>query len=486
MKINLQRVSALLSTCLTVNILSNSEISKAVNIDVSSSHKPHNQSIKINRIAQKQTVDCGFAYVDPANTRKTIQLKQFGINIDIPSNYRAMLHNDGKVEILDPGSFKMLQCIASNSNTTGQGYPSDSFKLVPNSQNLSPKQIVAKRVKQLNSEYGTPSITTHNWNNVEVTILEVTNAPVDYAIAWYKLPNVDGVVEIDAGGVDYSTNREVIVQLLETIRAIKSPAALGKQSKLTPVDKDNRNILDDIGNKFEIRLRLFIPSPAVAIAGNGIINKTTCRISLQALCVFNGDGRTFSYNEGTHKSIQNVVIDTKSESLLVGLPFDNPFRDFCPTYSYLPSQSFQVQGQPRWWWDFILGAVPRKTKKLQVTDNNSRVSVSRVDKNTVKADFYVRGKNPLIGLAPPFDAFLSVYIRQNVNGFPEYHINGSHDGFPAYEIYINGERVYDYNPVARGGSPAGSLGGRKEIIINQPYKPILQSYLEQPLEVCRK
>ncbi|WP_221774377.1 DUF3238 domain-containing protein, partial [Puniceicoccus vermicola] len=55
--------------------------------------------------------------------------------------------------------------------------------------------------------------------------------------------------------------------------------------------------------------------------------------------------------------------------------------------------------------------------------------------------------NPLVSGAPSINYTLKVTIDRNNN---TYTLEGTHDGFPAYEVYINGSRVYEHDPLETG------------------------------------
>lgn len=63
-----------------------------------------------------------------------------------------------------------------------------------------------------------------------------------------------------------------------------------------------------------------------------------------------------------------------------------------------------------------------------------------------------------ISLAPPINADMVVSFDVNGNGDIEYAVSGSHDGFPAYELYINQVLVYFWDPLAQGTGPLALLG----------------------------
>ncbi len=209
MKTPLLKVLVILSTCVTFNFLNTSRISRA-------EYKP-------NLLAQIPGHPCAFATVEPVKTTKKIELKQFGIKVEIPSNFRTMLDKNGKVEIVDPGTFKMLQCFARGGKGGGRGYGSDSFMIIANSQNITPKQAAQRELNKLTD--GIPSISTQNWKNIEVTILEIKDVGVDRGLGYYKLPNINGVVQIDPGGFGYGASRENVISLLKSMRLIDSSQA---------------------------------------------------------------------------------------------------------------------------------------------------------------------------------------------------------------------------------------------------------------------
>lgn len=76
--------------------------------------------------------------------------------------------------------------------------------------------------------------------------------------------------------------------------------------------------------------------------------------------------------------------------------------------------------------------------------------------------------NPLVSDSPAIDYDIDVTIDRSAG---TYSIVGIHDGFPAYEIYINGKRVYQHDPLATGEG-LDSLFGDGEHEINEIAKPL--------------
>lgn len=76
--------------------------------------------------------------------------------------------------------------------------------------------------------------------------------------------------------------------------------------------------------------------------------------------------------------------------------------------------------------------------------------------------------DPLISGAPAIDYTITITIDKAAG---TYSIQGSHDGYPAYEIYINGKRVYEHDPLATGDGIM-SLFGTGEYDINVVGKPL--------------
>ena len=76
--------------------------------------------------------------------------------------------------------------------------------------------------------------------------------------------------------------------------------------------------------------------------------------------------------------------------------------------------------------------------------------------------------NPLVDDSPPIDYNIKITIDKAAG---TYSIEGIHDGFPAYEIYINGKRVYQHDPLATGEG-LGSLFGDGEYEINEISKSL--------------
>lgn len=79
--------------------------------------------------------------------------------------------------------------------------------------------------------------------------------------------------------------------------------------------------------------------------------------------------------------------------------------------------------------------------------------------------------NPLVSGAPGIGYTLTIVADYTDPAAPKYSISGSHDGFPAYEVYINGTRVHHYDPYATGEGP-GSLGPPEEKTVSIPVTPV--------------
>jgi hypothetical protein len=158
-----------------------------------------------------------------------------------------------------------------------------------------------------------------------------------------------------------------------------------------------------------------------------------------------------------------------------------PLRNFCPTNKYNPSQGNQVPGQPFWWWTIKPNQRPIASQTLQLTSSNNIVRAERVDANTIKVGLVLEAANPLV-TSPAISSDINVFIRKQ-NGVAQYRVEGSHDGFPAYELYINGTRVYEFDPKARNQTPI-SLAPPKEWPVNINWQNVPSRFSQQRPPTC--
>ena len=205
------------------------------------------------------------------------------------------------------------------------------------------------------------------------------------------------------------------------------------------------------GELIEIKYRMFIPSPIIAgpVSGLPLVGSD-----------YGGDGRGFSYSGGTSRGEITATVMLNGDGSLSDLTIVD--RHWSPSTAYDSGQTFSVEGKPDWWKDKQSGAQPTDTATYPLTDDNLRVylggastrrNVLAVTSQSSVLSIHAAGANPLAPPgAPDIDADISIYLRNGAGG-PEVMVDGEHDGFPAHELYINGQRVHHYDPVAAGNGP---------------------------------
>lgn len=82
-----------------------------------------------------------------AETQRTVELEQFNLQVNIPSNYRTMLRQDGVVEILHPDDYEMIVCLVQGG-VGGHGYYAETINVIPRNPNLSLQQQAQNFIRQ--------------------------------------------------------------------------------------------------------------------------------------------------------------------------------------------------------------------------------------------------------------------------------------------------------------------------------------------------
>jgi hypothetical protein len=205
-------------------------------------------------------------------------------------------------------------------------------------------------------------------------------------------------------------------------------------------------------NSVEVKLKTYIPSQAVSLTP-----------AIPTL-IYGGDNRSSSYKDTTFRSFQSVIVDpTKSAPQILAS------RDFGESTAYNPlSAKWAQAGKPWWWWNLNSGSQPIARATDSVNDSTNKITVTKNSTGT-NITYYLRGANPLNIAAPPIDINLTINVRKAANGSLQYQVTGGHDGFPAYELYVNGKRAYEYDPIKSNKSPLDLFGGPDEVKPNIPW-----------------
>jgi hypothetical protein len=69
-------------------------------------------------------------YEPASDTTRTVKIPEFGIEVDIPENYRTLKRQSGAIEILHPDDYQFITCIVSGGEGLGHGYYSDYIAVV--------------------------------------------------------------------------------------------------------------------------------------------------------------------------------------------------------------------------------------------------------------------------------------------------------------------------------------------------------------------
>ncbi|MEM9002725.1 MAG: FG-GAP-like repeat-containing protein [Cyanobacteria bacterium P01_F01_bin.86] len=181
-----------------------------------------------------------------------------------------------------------------------------------------------------------------------------------------------------------------------------------------------------------------------------------------------GDNRGFSFGSPSYRSIHDLAITVDPEqNKIVGL---EPFLEWGPSLTYANFVGRPVAGRPFWFWDFVSGEENSQAfvqNTITEDDENINVTVIRPDSTSARVEFFLDGSDPVIPGAPDLSADITLLISQTPGSRAEYKLLGSHDAFPAYELYINEEQIYGHNPLDTGDSP-WDLFDPKTIKLNDP------------------
>jgi hypothetical protein len=171
-------------------------------------------------------------------------------------------------------------------------------------------------------------------------------------------------------------------------------------------------------------LRIYIPSPAVIFAGS-------------------------TFNGGDKVLLTGAINLAASGAAALSVNQ----RTFGETRQYAAGVAQPVAGKPSWYGALPSGAAPIKTDTAQVTDSNLKASWEVPAGATHGARLWVVGANPIPLVAPAIDADILVGLRRT-GGVVQFTLNAAFDGFPSYELKLNGTPVLDHDCIVTSQGPS--------------------------------
>jgi len=255
-----------------------------------------------------------------------------------------------------------------------------------------------------------------------------------------SVPN--DIVRLSHGRLNYVGHLKARDEFLGVALGIDAPMAA------TPPARATVRPLSAEAPEVEVKLRVFIPAPALPAPG------------ITGARGFHGDGRSFSYSGGTSRAEIKARVRLAASGVAPAITVLD--RRWGETTEYEPSALLDVPGRADWYKQLASGAMPIARATLALTDDNLKIvlggagsttnNILSVTEGTTLVTLIVSGGNPLVGYAPNIDATLHLHLK-NDGGRLKAWVKGSHDGFPAYELYVAGKRVYEYDPEPVGESP---------------------------------
>jgi Protein of unknown function (DUF3238) len=202
--------------------------------------------------------------------------------------------------------------------------------------------------------------------------------------------------------------------------------------------------------EFTINVTTFIPANNLDSAPQAFCLTDSPPRRYRAL-IFKGDDRTFNPNATSYRTRQLVTVITEKifdpDGLFEGIRDNEAVPPIGETRAYAPDALSNG----------VIGKIDAADEDgipddchlwhaaATASDTNMHITVSRINDHAVSAHLFGGASNPLVVGA--CDISWDFTIRIDTSGSrPFWTVIGMHDGFPAYEIYINGTSAYMYHP----------------------------------------
>lgn len=156
---------------------------------------------------------CEDNFVEPSLDTRTYENEQLGFAIAIPDNYRTMKKSNDAIEILNPGTYDLIQC-ATEAGEIGNikwrtgALEINTFSLSDSEDNLG--QIVTSMESHLS--FNNPQVVNNNGREMLIASFYDSHYDVDFFVIYFLSPDGQSLVKID-GATDSQVVRDSIVTL---------------------------------------------------------------------------------------------------------------------------------------------------------------------------------------------------------------------------------------------------------------------------------
>jgi len=227
---------------------------------------------------------------------------------------------------------------------------------------------------------------------------------------------------------------------------------------LTVTDNDGLSasswrIINIRTDEFTINVTTFIPTNFVSGPRTAFCRSDQPPSRPQQL-FFKGDDRTFDPTATAYRTRQLITVITDEASDPDGLEEDSEPNLIGITRAYAPDaiDDGVIDAADD---DSVQGDCHLLHQVGQGSTANMHITVSRIDSKTVTVRLFGKAANPLVFLSEELatiDWDFEITVT-TAGPKPEWRLSGKHDGFPAYEIYINNHPIYLRSP-----GPADNTG----------------------------
>lgn len=156
---------------------------------------------------------CEDNFIEPSLDTRTYENEQLGFAIAIPHNYRTMRKSNDVIEILNPGTYDLIQCATEAGEMGDIRWRTGALEINAFTLN-NPESSLENIVNSIESHLSlnNPQLVNNNGREMLIGSFYDSHYDVDFFVIYFLSPDGQSLVKID-GATDSQVVRDSIVTL---------------------------------------------------------------------------------------------------------------------------------------------------------------------------------------------------------------------------------------------------------------------------------